>query len=79
MSKVKVVLNSSGVRALLKSQEVLSVVKGEADRIASSLGSGYATDTHNAGSRNVASVYTDTPEAAAENSRNNTLLKAVSS
>ena len=78
MSKVKVEINYAGVGALLKSDEVRSFIGAEAERRAQSLGDGYGTDTYMAGSRVIASIYTETAEAAQENMENNTLLKAVS-
>ena len=78
MSKVRIELNRAGVGALLKSDEVKNFIKSEADRRAQGLGDGYATDTHVAGTRVLASIFTETREAAEENMENNTLLKAVS-
>ena len=46
--------------------------------MAARAGDGYATDVYQAGSRVIASVYTETEEAMKDNLENNTLLKAVS-
>lgn len=78
MSNVRIELNYAGVGQLLKSGEVESFIKNIADSKASALGAGYASDSYKAGTRVVASVYTDSIEAAKENMKNNTLLKAVS-
>lgn len=78
MSKVKIELNYAGVGALLKSEEVKTFIKDIADQRAAQLGEGYATDTHQAGTRVVASIYTETAEAAKDNLENNSLLRAVS-
>ena len=39
--KIRIELNSEGVRELLKSPEIMSVCKGHADRIAGRAGGGY--------------------------------------
>ena len=78
MSKVKIELNRAGIGALLKSEEVRNCVKGIADQKAAQCGTGYASDSYVAGTRVIASVYTETAEAAKDNLENNTLLKAVS-
>lgn len=75
MSKVKFKLNGAGVRALLKSGEMASIVEGHAARIAGSSGSGYASGTFNAGSRVVGKAYAETWQAKRDNAKNNTLLK----
>ena len=77
MSKVKCVVDTKAVGALLKSGEMAACIKSEADRRAAGLGAGYATDSKVMSSRVVSSIYTETTEAAADNSRNNSLLKAV--
>ena len=77
MSNVKVKLNSSEVRALLRSGEMQSYLKNEAEQIRARCGDGYAVDTYVAQTRVVASVYTDSFEAMHDNKANNTLLKAV--
>lgn len=74
MSNLKIELNSDGVRELLA--EVGTNVCGPmAERIASACGDGYASDIHNAGSRIIASVYTDTEAAMLDNLVNNTILR----
>lgn len=78
MSKVKVELNYAGVGELLRSEEIAGAVKEVAEQVAARAGDGYATDTYQAGTRVIASVYTETEEAMRDNLENNTLLKAVS-
>lgn len=78
MSKVKIELNYAGVGQLLKSDEIREFIKTEADRRASALGAGYATDSHMAGTRVISSIFTETAAAAKDNTENNSLLKAVS-
>ena len=77
MSKVKIKLNDAGFVELLKSQEIANAVKEVADQVAARAGDEYATDVYLAGTRVIASVYTDTKKAMKDNLENNTLLKAV--
>ena len=74
---IKVELNHTAVGELLKSSEMQELVKSYADEIAKRAGDGYASDTYNAGSRVIASAYTETEEAMEDNLENNTLLKAM--
>ena len=74
---IKVELNHEAVGELLKSSEMQELVKSYADEIAKRAGDGYASDTYNAGSRVIASAYTETEEAMEDNLENNTLLMAV--
>ena len=74
---IKVELNHTAVGELLKSSEMQELVKSYADEIAKRAGEGYASDTYNAGSRVIASAYTETEEAMEDNLENNTLLKAM--
>ena len=74
---IKVELNHEAVGELLKSSEMKELVKSYADEIAKRAGEGYASDTYNAGSRVIASAYTETEEAMEDNLENNTLLKAM--
>ena len=77
MGKVKFKLNTSGVRAILQSDEMMSICKEYADGIQARAGEGYETDTFVGKNRVNASVFTATPEAMKDNLENNTLLKAV--
>ena len=78
MSKTRIELNYAGVGQLLRSGEMQTCVQEIASSRASALGAGYAFDTHQAGTRVIASVYTETLDAAKDNLQNNTLLKVVS-
>lgn len=78
MSKIKVELNSTGIRDLLKSGEMAAAVSAVAGYVQSRCGNDYATDSYQTPSRVVSSVFTDSAEAAKDNIENNTLLKAVS-
>ena len=77
MSKVKCIVDTKAVGELLRSEEMAACIKAEADSRAAGLGNGYATDSKVLKTRVVSSIYTETYEAAADNSRNNSLLKAV--
>lgn len=78
MSKSRIEINYAGVGQLLRSGETQAFLQQLASSRANVLGSGYATDTYQAGTRVIASVYTDSVEAAKDNLQNNTLLKVVS-
>lgn len=77
MSKIKCELSYSGIGSILRSEEMAACVKAEANRRAAGLGEGYATDVKHMGTRVISSIYTETTAAAIDNSRNNSLLKAV--
>ena len=78
LSKARIEINYGGVGQLLRSSETRAFVQQLARERANALGAGYGSDTYQAGTRVIASVYTDTPEAAKDNLQNNTLLKVVS-
>ena len=77
MSKFKFELNRSGVRALMQSAEMQSILKDKANNALNSLGEGYKSDTYVGKTRANAMVYADTYQAKADNARNNSILKAV--
>lgn len=77
MDKVKIELNSSGIRQFLKSEEMGQMLKQQAEQVRARCGSGYSTDLYQASSRVIAGVFAETAEAAKQNSRENTLLKAL--
>ena len=77
MSKVRIELNSPGIRALLRSPEMQAVLKSRADTVKDRCGDGY--ESYVAQTRAVAVVETASQNAYDDNSANNTLLKAVSS
>lgn len=77
MSNVKVELNSAGVRALLKSQEMQQICSERAKEVCSRCGSGYATDIYVGRSRANAMIYPESAEATRDNQTNNTILKAL--
>ena len=77
MSKPKIILNPSGIQALLKSSEMQSVCGNYANEMAAKLGSGYETDIYVGRTRCNASVVAKSKEAVEENLKSNTILKAM--
>lgn len=77
MSKFKFELNQAGVRALMQSPEMQSILKDKAGNAVNRLGSGYDSDIFVGKNRANAMVYADSFKARLENSRENTILKAV--
>lgn len=77
MANVKVTLNRSAVRSLLRSEEVMQVCKDLAYSAQSTLGEGYSVSCKVGKNRVNASIGAVTPEARRENSKHNTILKAV--
>lgn len=70
-------LNPAGVRQLLQSAEMMNAVTSLANKARSRLGSGYEVSTMTGRNRVNAEIRTATAEAAKENSKSNTLLKAL--
>ena len=77
MGKTKVVLNREGVRQLLMSTEMMDICAEHAQATLDGCGTGYAMDTFVGANRVNAMVYADSIAARADNSRNNTILKAL--
>jgi hypothetical protein len=77
MANVKFVLNRDGVRELLKSPEMMEVCKDYANGALSRLGDGYEVTTQVGKNRVNAEVSASTYKARRENSRDNTILKAL--
>ena len=77
MSKLKFELNKAGVRALMQSDEMQSILKEKADNALNSLGEGYKSDSHVGKNRANAMVYAETYQAKKDNLKNNSILKAV--
>lgn len=77
MSKFKFELNRSGVRALMQSDEMQSILKDKANNALNSLGQGYKTDSYVGKNRANAMVYADSYQAKRDNLKNNSILKAV--
>ena len=70
-------LNRKGVAELMKSQEMQSVLKEHATTIKNRAGDGYEQDIYVGRNRANAMVKAETFKAKKDNSKNNTLLKAV--
>lgn len=77
MGKTKIVLNRSGVRALLQSDEMKAICEEHANRVLEQLGDGYTVTSMTGKTRVNASVYAESAEAKRENMENNTILKAL--
>lgn len=79
MSKVRFELNLAGINELMKSPEMESHLAVAARKVADAAGEGYASDTHQADFTAIGTAFPNSAEAAKENYRENTLLKALSS
>lgn len=77
MAKLKFELNRKGVKELMQSSEMKKIVDDYAEAAAESLGSGYSSNSRIGKTRVVAEVTADTIKAKVDNSKNNTLLKAL--
>jgi len=77
MAKMKFNLNRKGVADLMKSSAMQKVLKDHATVVRNRCGDGYEQDVHVGKNRANAMVSATTYQAKKENSRNNTILKAV--
>ena len=78
MNKVAIKLNSAGIRALLKSDEMQAVIKTYCDRVAQNAGgSGYNVNVRAGRLRTVGEVHAMTTQALNDTFQNNALLKAL--
>lgn len=78
MSKeFKFELNRSGIRDLLQSEQIQSILTEKASEIKNRCGDGYAQDIYIGKNRANAMVYADSFKAKIDNSKNNTILKAI--
>ena len=77
MSNFVFKLNRKGVAELMKSQAMQSVLKEHATTIKNRAGDGYEQDVYVGKNRANAMVKAETFKAKKDNSKNNTLLKAV--
>lgn len=76
---IKFVLNTDGVKALLQSEEMQSIIEGYASSKASQAGEGYSYDVKVGQSRTYANIYAESDEAKQDNLQNNTLEKVIRS
>lgn len=77
MAKVKFELNLPGLNELMKSEPMQEVLDQYGASTANRAGSDYAFRTHVADYVAITNVYPNSKEAALENARDNTLLKAL--
>lgn len=83
MSSVRFELDINGLRELMKSGEMQSALQEVGDAVAghgsSMSGEAYGTRVHEASYVAICTVFPDSDEARADNYKNNTCLKALSS
>lgn len=79
MGDVKFELNLPGLNELMKSPEMQSALLDAGNAVASSAGADYAAEVHTANWIAISNVYPNSKEAAHENYKDNTLLKALGS
>ena len=79
MGKVGIKLNMPGINAVMKGGGIQSVLKAAGDSVASSAGEGYAAEVRTINWIAVCNIYPDSKQAAKDNYKNNSLLKALSS
>lgn len=77
MGNVEIKLDSEGIQELLKSDEIMDVLRGQAKKTLSGLNSGYAMSEYKGKTRGNVSIYANTKEAYKDNLENNTLLKVA--
>lgn len=77
MSNLKLTLNRSGVRKLLRSQEMLEICKDHAYETQHDLGEGYEVSYRTGKNRVNAEVCAVTPDAIQDQLKHNTILKAL--
>lgn len=75
--KFKFELDKGGVRELLKSSEMRSILAEAAAQKASQAGSGYSSEVHEGKKRLYANIFPASKEAAHDNFENNTLEKVI--
>lgn len=76
-NKVRVELNRSGVRDLLRSEWAMSVCAAIAQSAAGRLGGGYEVSRFTGKNRVNASISAESADARRENASSNTILKAL--
>lgn len=77
MGNTRIVLNRSGVRELLRAEDIQSVLEEAADGVLSRLGPGYGKDRYRGKNRCNVAVFPVTSEAVSDCLKHNTILKAV--
>lgn len=79
MSKVKVELNLQGLNEVMKSSAMQSALNAAGSAVISAAGGDYAMRTDELNWVAITNVYPNSEDAAHDNFKNNTLLKAVGS
>lgn len=74
---LKFELNLAGLNELMKSDEMKSALLEAGQAVAGAAGAEYAAEVHTASFVAISNVYPNSKEAAHENYKENTLLKAV--
>lgn len=79
MSKtdVRIVLDSAGIQSILKCADMGAFVDGVTERVKSNAGDGYEVNNRPGRKRYIGEVYAATYKTRVDNSKNNTLLKAL--
>ena len=77
MSDVEFELNLPGLNELMKSPEMQSALTAAGNAVASAAGGDYGVRTHVASFVAITNVYPDSKEAAKDNYKNNSLVKAL--
>lgn len=77
MANVEIVLNTAGVRELLRSNEMKAECEKRANEAVGRLGPGYTVTTHTGKNRVNVSIFAESYEAKRDNMENNTMLKAL--
>jgi len=77
MAKLKFELNRTGVRELLRSDEMKAVCMDYANNAVGRLGEGYSANAYTGKNRVNAEVSADTYKARKENLKTNSILKAL--
>lgn len=78
MGKVEVKLNLKGINEVMKSPEIQAACEEAGRAVAQAAGSDYGTSSGTINYIAYCNVYPDSKDAAKENFKENTILKAVS-
>lgn len=77
MDKYRLELNRSGVRELLRSDEMKAMLKAKADAAAKACGDGFESGSYVMPTRAVARVSAVSVDAKRDNLKNNTILRVL--
>ena len=76
-NKVRITIDSAGVRSLLKSEEVQQTCQKQASDIMARTGGGSKSETHLSSQRAIVNVWASSAKARQDNAKSNTLLKSL--